>query len=444
MLKSRKTFLNLILIALFCFSANIVFSQQTQSELARKITALNGVTNVTQLEEKREEFTEKYAVKITQMINPDDPSVGTFEQLVYVCHVGFDAPTMVVTDGYTASFGANPYYTEELAFRYKANIIAIQHRYFDESTPDDIDWKYMRGKYAATDMHNITNTFKNIYKGKYFASGVSKGGQNTMIYASYYPDDMEFYVPYVGPICFGVEDGRHEKFIPNIGTEQERAKIHNFQREVLTRRKNMVSQLKKYADEHKINFKGVSYDEILDLSVLEFEFAIWQMHCENIKDIPATNATDKELFDFLMKYSDPSYFANADSTSPFFVQAAMELGYYGYDTKPLKDLLTIKNTKGYLKRVIMAKEFSGIKFNSELYKHLNSFLKKNDTVKMMFIYGEYDPWSAVAPKAQYFEKKENMMIYYCPEYDHKSRIRNFPADTQKEIYNTLDEWLKGE
>lgn len=444
MLKLKKTFLHLFIVASLTLSVNLLFAQSASSELGEKLSSLKGITKVNQLEEKRDEFIDKYSVKITQLINPEDSSIGTFEQLVYVCHVDYNAPTMVVTDGYTAGFAANPYYTEELALRYKANIIAIQHRYFDESTPEPLDWQYMRGKYAATDMHNITNTFKSIYKGKFFASGVSKGGQNTMIYAAYYPNDMEFYVPYVGPICFSIEDGRHEKFIPNIGTEEQRAKIHKFQREVLSRREQMVNLLKEHSEASEITYKGASYDEILDLCVLEFEFAIWQMYSESIRNIPDTNISDSELFKFLLKYSDPSYFANVDSTSPFFVQAAMELGYYGYDTKPLKDLLSIKNTKGYLKRITMGKEFSDIKFNPELYKHLNRFLKGNDTAKMLFIYGNYDPWTAVAPKAEFFKNKKNMKIYYCPDYDHKTRIRNFTKETQEEIFSILDSWLKEE
>lgn len=452
MLQTKKSLLLLVVCALLSGTAHRSFAQGltidkiavkdvAQTEFCKKLSDLEGIKEVVRIKNDVPQFTEKYAVKINQLINPEEPSVGTFEQQIYVCHVGYDAPTVVVTDGYTAGFAMNPRYTEELSKRYKANIVAIQHRYFEQSTPVPTDWQYMRGKYAAHDMHIITNTMKQLYKGKFIASGVSKGGQNTMIYATYYPEDMDFYVPYVGPVCFDVEDGRHEKFLANIGPKEDRERIFNFQVEVLKRRQNMVALLDEHSKANKLTYKNISLDEVLDMCVLEYSFALWQMSCEQVSKIPATTATDKELFDHMVGINDPSYFANVSYTGSFYIQAAMELGYYGYDTKPLKKWLSIKTTKNYLKRVVMQDEFADLQFNHELHKDIYKFLGENDP-KMVFIYGEYDPWTAVAPDAKLFKDKKNMKLFLCPKYDHKSRINNFPEPTKTEIWTILDGWMK--
>ena len=52
-----------------------------------------------------------------------------------------------------------------------------------------------------------------------------------MIYRAFYPDDVDFSVPYVGPVCFDVEDGRHEPFISDIGDDDHKAKTRALQRE---------------------------------------------------------------------------------------------------------------------------------------------------------------------------------------------------------------------
>ena len=38
----------------------------------------------------------------------------------------------------------------------------------------------------------------------------------------------------------------------------------------------------------------------------------------------------------MMKIASPDYFEKWSTTAPFFVQAAKELGYYGYDMTPFK------------------------------------------------------------------------------------------------------------
>lgn len=452
MLQTKKSLLLLVVCALLSGTAHRSFAQgltidkiaikdAQQTEFGKKLSDLEGIKEVIRIKNDVPQFTEKYAVKISQLINPENPSLGSFEQQIYVLHVGYDAPTVIVTDGYTAGFAMNPRYTEELSKRYKANIVAIQHRYFEQSTPVPTDWQYMRGKYAAHDMHIISNTMKKLYKGKFIASGVSKGGQNTMIYATYYPKDMDFYVPYVGPICFDVEDGRHEGFLANIGPKEDRERIFNYQVEILKRRKSMIPLLDEYSKANKLTYKNIGLDEVLDMCVLEYSFALWQMSCEKVSKIPAITATDKELFDHLIDINDPSYFANVSYTSSFYIQAAMELGYYGYDTKPLKKWLSVKTTKNYLKRVVMQDEFANIEFNHELHKDMYKFLGENDP-KMILIYGEYDPWSAVAPDTKLFKDKKNMKLFLCPKYDHKTRINNFPEPTKTEIWTILDGWMK--
>ncbi|MFI3262972.1 MAG: S28 family serine protease [Rikenellaceae bacterium] len=411
-------------------------SEFVKTEFSEKLKALDRVVSVEKLE--TELFSEKYLVKVEQPIDHTDESKGTFTQRVIVSHNGYANPVVLVCEGYGAQSALRPAYREELTAELNANQVFVEHRYFLVSTPKDCDWTYMTGKNAAADLHNINTMMRELYSGKWISTGISKGGHNTMIYRTYYPDDVDFSVPYVGPVCFNVEDGRHEPFLRNCGTEEERNAILEFQKEILRRKDRLNPMLYKFAENKNMNFL-IPKEEVLDYCVLEYSFSFWQWG-SSISDIPALDSSDKVLFNYLMDKSGADYFG-IPSYEPFFVQAFAELGYYGYDTKPFKGLLTIDSSKGYLERAFLPEAAKSLKFNHELHKDIYKFLKENDP-KMIFIYGEIDPWSAAMPDKKLFKGKENMKLYIKERGSHSTRIKSMDEDVKAEIWKQIRLWLE--
>jgi hypothetical protein len=140
-----------------------------------------------------------------------------------------------------------------------------------------------------------------------------------------------------------------------------------------------------------------------------------------------------------MKISGPDYFAAEQPLGSFFVQAARELGYYGYNTKPFKKLLAINESDGYLTRIMLPESVRNIEFNQSLYYKIYNYLKYNDP-KMLFIYGEIDPWSA--PMAPRFKGRKNTQFYIQPRGSHSSRISNMPDETKNKIIAQITSWLE--
>ena len=221
------------------FALENQFSKEISSDsLKRRIEQLPNIKDLQRLESGQ--FKDKYVLYIEQPISHEDPSLGTFRQRVFVMHAGLDRPTVLVTEGYGASYAANPKYREELSKLFNTNVIFVEHRYFLESTPKPLDWQYLTAENSANDLHNVTMIFKEIYKKKWIATGISKGGQTALIYRAFFPADVEITVPYVAPLCKSAEDGRHEPFIANFaGTPEQRAKILDFQKEILKRRASL-------------------------------------------------------------------------------------------------------------------------------------------------------------------------------------------------------------
>lgn len=446
------------------------------------LTDLENVTSVTRMESN--DFKEKYLITVRQMVNPKSIRDGFFDQRVFVMHVGFDRPTVLVTEGYGADYASSPRYREELSRLLDANLIVVEHRYFSKSTPQPRVWKYLNADLAMNDVHIVRELFRDIYPGKWIDTGISKGGQTALMYRSYYPDDVDITVSYVGPLCRGAEDGRHEPFIAQkVGSAADRERVLNFQKELLIRKDSLMKPFTKFCNDADMKFT-LPLSDIYDYAVLEYSFAFWQWGTP-VDKIPSPSAPDSLQFAHFIAVASPDYLMRETPTQAFFIQAAQELGYYGYDTAPFRfkvertrfvpdgptklkmaakkrerqkargkevvfdstavagkwvtqkmPAMDLKSAKGYMKDLFLP-DFYKPRFNTALYKKMSDFVKNSDA-KMVFIYGEWDPWSAAAVPNP---NKPNVLYYVQPGGSHSTRIGTLPEAMRQELMQQLNAWL---
>lgn len=419
----------LLLLLLVIVSANA-----SNKELYQKLCTLKGVITVDSL--PSDYSSEKYVVTIRQPLDHKHPDKGSFTQRVVISHEGFDRPTVLVTEGYGGDYALNPRYRDELARLFQTNTVFVEHRYFSGSVPDSVDWQYLTAQNSASDLHIITTLFKQIYPQKWISTGISKGGQTALIYRAFFPNDVDITVPYVAPVSRSAEDGRHEPFLNKVGDKKTRQAILSFQREVLKRRGEIIPLLEKFCLEKQLAFR-ISMNEVLDYCVLEYSFAFWQWGTP-ASQIPANSATTEVLFKHLTEISGPDYFATGQPTQAFFIQAARELGYYGYDIEPFKDLLFIRTSKDYLQRIMLPEGIT-IQFQPELYKKLTNFIVTSDP-RLIFVYGEYDPWTSVGITK--LDGKKNMFVAIQPKGSHRARINTLPDSLRDKVIKTIKLWLE--
>lgn len=96
----RRTF-NFLLL----FFLSVMTVMAAPGDLQEKLAALKGISGIEKLQS--DYYPEKYVVRITQQVDPKDPAAGTFTQRVIVGHVGYDRPTIMVTEGYGAAYALN-------------------------------------------------------------------------------------------------------------------------------------------------------------------------------------------------------------------------------------------------------------------------------------------------------------------------------------------------
>jgi hypothetical protein len=406
----------------------------------KQLCALDCVSEVQPLETTC--FKEKYVLKMEQQVDWKTSAKGTFGERIFVGMKGLDKPTVIVTEGYSASYGLNPGYEEELSRLFDANVVLCEYRYFSQSVPVPTNWDYMTVDNSLADYHHVRQVFGQLFKGKWISTGISKGGQTTMFYRATYPDDVDVSVSYVAPLNRAVEDGRHEKFLAKkVGTKEERKVIRQAMQELMRRKPELMKLFHAYCEENDYQFL-MSEEDVYDYCVLEFPFALWQWGTP-VSSIPelTSDEDDEVWFDCLMKVSSPDYFAYPSQYMPFDVQAAKELGYYGYSLKPIKKWTSLKSTKGYLKKMWLPDSLRKYDFDPALYKRTVKYLKKEDP-KHIFIYGEIDPWSSSGVCTWLnCKKKKNMRVYVQPRGSHKARINNMPERMKTEIINRLTNWL---
>jgi hypothetical protein len=428
--------MKLVIRALLVVAALLIAAQlYSQRQLPQYLLKIEGVIDIDTLD-NCEFYKEKYLVLFEQALDHKNPEAGSFKQRVIISHYNFNQPVTYVCEGYEAGYALRKGYVDELSSIFNTNQVVVEHRYFGESRPDSIDWQYLTTYNAATDHHKIFEALKPVYNNKWISTGISKGGQTTMIYNMYYPYDMCASVPIVGPVARAVEDGRHEIFLEEVGNNKDRKRVKNFQKELLKRKESILPLF-----EDLVTTGGYTYrlpiEEIYEYFVLEFSFAFWQWGVSAEK-LPTKKDSDDKHLRFLVALSTPDYFAieSSESMLPFFYQAARELGYYGYDTEALQKYLSIESAEGYFHRIFLPKDMK-VEFEPETYEKLQNYIN-TVAYNTILIYGGYDPWSAAAP-----DVSNNPKVFKVihPYGSHTTRIKNLPRDKHEFVIRQLNEWL---
>ena len=427
-----KRYFMVMLLVVFAVTLNAKKNDITK--MLKKIDAVSSFEKI----EKLDTLRTYYSLKFTQQLDKDNPEAGTFEQRVLLGHRGWDRPMVIITQGYGGggSFSSNRFY-EELTTLIDANVLFVEHRYFDESTPSPCNWDYLTIPNSMEDYHAITTAFKEFYKNKWLSTGISKGGSTSMFYRAYYPDDVDVSVPYVAPLCVALEDGRHESFLEQASTKAKRDAVRNFQLLMLERKEVYMPLFEDYCKKKNYTFRQ-PLSVIYDYCVLEYAFSFWQWG-NPVEKIPTLEAGDEAIFKYFIASCDPDYFSRGNRLDSFSVQAVKDFGYYGYNVEPFKKYIK-EPLEDYYKKIMLGEDWYDVEFDGSVHRKVVDYLTENDP-KMIYIYGEWDPWTANGVTWLRDRNKKNIRIFIEPDGSHKARIGTMPENMKKEILDLLEEWV---
>lgn len=419
-------------LLLFMFVLPALTGQNTEmTDLQRRLYELPDV--IFQALPADATFSERYLLRIRQPIDHQHPDKGYFYQRVVLSHQGFDRPMLMNTNGY--ALGGGP---TELVDMLKANYLNVEHRYFGESKPDPLDWQYLTLEQVTADLHHINQLFRQVYgDSPWVSSGISKGGQTTLYYRYFYPDDVEASVTFVAPLNRSLEDPRIYAFLDTVGPAGCRTAIETFQTAILKQKKDALLRLDWYTKAKEMSFDYIGgLERAFEFAVLEYPFSFWQ-YGHDCNGIPDAKAPVDDLVDHLIAVDGLDFWSDAqiDYYAPHYYQAATQMGYYGYQTEEFRKYL---NKLSGEPSAAFAPRGTQPTFSPALNEKVIEWVKTK-AERMAFIYGGIDTWSATGAD---IGSNSKVKKYVIPGAHHgNARVVNMPPAMQKDFIAELAGWL---
>jgi hypothetical protein len=418
----------------FLFSIAFVcsISAYSQSDLEKKLFEFCDV--MFEKIETAKGFEASYKLMIKQPLDHNDASKGSFYQKVYLNHRNVDSTTVQITEGYNRS--SNRIY--ELTDFVEGNQVTVEHRFFGESLPDSLMYDYLNFEQATSDLHLINQLMKQIYNGKFIASGISKGGTTTIMYRYFYPNDVTVSIPYVAPLNHELEEKRIYHFLDTVGTQECRDNTLAFQKRLLKNRDYNIEGLKWYAVGKGLKFSYLTLDKAFEYAVLEYPFSLWQWG-SSCDDIPLNKATMEDDLNHLIKVSGVDFFADAsmDGYASHYYQSGTEMGYYGYEIADFKGLIKSLDGPSNPSAVFMPNKMKG-EWDATLTNKVAEWIEDHGN-QFVYINGLYDTWSAT--RVPVSNKVDALWFNMAGQSHGTARIKNM-SDTEKALLKTtLNKWL---
>ena len=192
---------------------------EPEKTAAEVLSAIPGVTIIQNTQDaKKQDVTLFY---FDQPIDHNDASAGTFRQYCALHYKGRNCVNALHTQGYSTN-EPEQMSQPDLSTILDGNYIEIEHRYYkhspinkDAENYDAEYWKYNTAAQSTADLHTIVTALKQsgYFNGKWVSTGVSKNGILTALYAYYYPNEMDVYVPFCAPFCTEAESPGIGKYI---------------------------------------------------------------------------------------------------------------------------------------------------------------------------------------------------------------------------------------
>lgn len=400
-----------------------------------------------------------------QPVDHYNPSGPTFYQRVRLFYAGPNTNTVLHTAGYSLSENMEMGFVS-LSLKGGYNLVEVEHRYFYGSDPSGIDpnYTYFNAVQESADLHDVTTSLKKVLGGKWIATGCSKNGITTALYANHYPNDMDVYVPFDAPFCIGRKDSRIAEYLNNkIGTSEQRQKLYNSQVMALDRMDEIAAYIYQKGEgkgsSEIPSAKLESYRDSVKIGVLARFYQMWTSQAVDKwinlvpqKENSSTISTDS-LYRYYYKYMFEKDIPDMplDSytlTYPYYIQAWLELGFFSDELylsrfDPKYELNPEKHGRD-LKNELTKEDFAKIgsrEFNSATMHNVVKFINNTGGTKMVMVYGANDYWTGAGVKKEECDP-QNVKYHLITRGTHTDNLDEFEIESEADaVWNDIQAFL---
>jgi hypothetical protein len=235
------------------------------------------------------------------------------------------------------------------------------------------------------------------------------------------------------------EVDEYNDFLDNVGPAACRQALTAAQRDALKRRAQLVRIVKDTAAKNKLTFGIVGGpDKALEVSVVDSFFAFWQYRGEpDCAKIPKPGAETAALYKFFDDTASP--LNNSDQGLapyvPYYFQASYQMGWPEPYENGISDLLRYPGFDQAPSFVPNSVRIPAFQHDAML--DVDNWVHNNAN-RMLFVYGERDPWSA-----EPFElgpSSRDSYRYFVPGGNHGSQIAQLPPAQAAKATATIRRW----
>jgi len=376
-----------------------------------------------------------FVMTLEQPADHDNPAGQRFQQHMTLLFASAELPTVMVTSGYSNYWWD---YQLEVTDILGANQLAVEHRYFADSVPPSLDWEHLTIEQSARDHHEIVMALQPVLSGPWITTGYSKGGMTASYHRRFFPDDVAGTVAFVAPLSFDAPDERYVDFVADAGSETCREQLEAIQIEALERRDTLLPLAESLAQAYGLTYDHLGGFEVaFEGGILSLPFRWWQYYGEDYCYlIPDPTDSDTALHEFLANYS--AIYARDDDSleyyAPYYVQARHQLGYPALASDHLASLLETE----------AAADGSGwVPPEAEHLEHEPAAMEDIDRwvqgegERLMFIYGEYDPWTAGAYR---LGGAQDSYLFTVAAGTHGAAIQDLASADREAALDVIERW----
>ncbi|MFB9881218.1 S28 family serine protease [Planobispora siamensis] len=409
-------------------------SAAAEDTLLAKLKAIPGLSVVSETQPTGYRF---FVLTFTQPVDHRDPGKGTYQQRLTLLHRSETAPTVLFTGGYGLAVNPAPSRTEPTRLL-DGNQVSVEHRFFRSSRPDPADWRDLTIWQEASDEHRIVRALKTIYSGKWIQTGASKGGMTSVYHRRFYPGDVDGVVAYVAPNDrINPLDGAYDAFFARVGDAACRTALDDVQQEALKRRDRLVPKLEAYAAQNGYTFTRTlgTADRSFEMTVLDTVWAFWQYStAADCANVPPATATDDELYAWIDSVAGWSFYTDQgiEYYTPYYYQAANQLGWPELRFRHLRGLTRYPGL--YQPNSVLPAELRS-RHDALPMLDVDHWVRWRSS-RMMFVYGENDPWGA----ERFTPSRNDSHLYVAPGANHGANIAALTEADRQAATATLRRW----
>lgn len=408
--------------------------------LEQRIERLGVVASVTEVPRLAPSGTRFFRIWFRLPVDHQRPDGRRFRLRATLVHRGLDRPTVMVTSGYnlgTWDFG----YKYELTRIVRGNQLDLEHRFFKPSRPSRPNWStQLTIRQSATDQHLVVRAMKRIYDRRWLSTGHSKGGMTMTYHRHFYPDDVDATVAYVAPNDAVDANDVYDEFQADVGGPayaECRADLVALQRRILEDRAWYRSRL---ADGNEFTVIG-GPDRALEVAVIEVYFAFWQYQpaASACDDVPGPGATRTRVWNWVAGVFGWGFVTDRGLRPyvPYYFQAATELGAPAPYEDEVADLL---DHPGHDVPASFVPDFlDPLTFDPDAMADVDRWVRTSAS-RMLFVYGEFDPWSAEPFTCGPAGAARQCYQQWDPAGNHGATIGSLPRDARRATIERVRQW----